>query len=88
MSVEAAVTEPMESLLLSLDEDLLLEIARGLLARDLRAALRLQHVCKLTRARLDAVRAAAVARQLQWQPELSCRAEISVGGTIGCFIKG
>mmetsp|Transcript_13250 Transcript_13250/g.30478 ORF Transcript_13250/g.30478 Transcript_13250/m.30478 type:complete len:264 (+) Transcript_13250:49-840(+) len=65
--------------LLRMDDDMLRKIARGLLARDLRAALRLLQTCTQTRARLDdVVRAEAVARRLQWQPELSRRA--IVGG--------
>lgn len=59
-----ARTQPMEEMprtLLSLDDDMLLTIARKLLARDLRSTLRLLQTCTQARARLDAVKAEAAA---------------------------
>ena len=80
MSDHDASTMSDERVLLTLDDDVLLAIARGLLARELPAALRLLQTCSQLLACLDAIKAEAGARRLQWQPQLSRRADIGGDG--------
>jgi hypothetical protein len=79
---DATVERPAPPMLLSLMDELLLDIGRHLLAAQLPDALRLAQACRHLHRALEPVTATALARRLQWIAELSHAGEVHEEGRV------